>query len=90
MSLKFLEQVFLGNRILDYLIALTALVGGLLFVKLVVIAVVRHLKKAAEKTVTMFDDLLVEIIEKIVLPGLYISCFYLGSKVLNLPSAADN
>jgi len=89
MSLKFLEQVFLGNRILDYLIALTALVGGLLFVKLVVIAVVRHLKKAAEKTVTMFDDLLVEIIEKIVLPGLYISCFYLGSKVLNLPSAAD-
>jgi len=69
MSLKFLEQVFLGNRILDYLIALTALVGGLLFVKLVVIAVVRHLKKAAEKTVTMFDDLLVEIIEKIVLPG---------------------
>ncbi|MDD2702908.1 MAG: mechanosensitive ion channel family protein [Candidatus Omnitrophica bacterium] len=89
MNLKILEQVFFGNRVLDYGIALLTLFLSLLFVKVVIWAFIKRLKKFAEKTVTTFDDFLVTIIEKVVLPGLYLSCFYLSVKILNLPPEID-
>ncbi|MDD5567978.1 MAG: hypothetical protein PHY88_02085 [Candidatus Omnitrophica bacterium] len=89
MNLEILEQVFLGNRILDYLIALLILLMSLLFVKLAICAVIKHLKKFAEKTATTFDDFLAVVLEKVVLPGLYLSCIYLGLKTLKVPSAAS-
>jgi len=89
MNLEILYQVFLGNRILDYIVALVTLSVSLLFVKLVIRTFIKRLKKLAERTTTTFDNLLVKILERIVLPGLYISCFYLGLKVLKMPSYAD-
>lgn len=88
MNLKILEQVFLGNRILDYIIALLILFLSLLFVKAVIRIFIKRLKKFAEKTATTFDDLLVKILEKIALPALYISCFYVSAKILKLPLGA--
>ncbi|RJO65719.1 MAG: mechanosensitive ion channel family protein [Candidatus Omnitrophota bacterium] len=85
MDLKILEQVFLGNRILDYIIALLTLFLSLLFVKVVIRVFIKRLKKFAEKTTMTFDGLLVKILEKIVLPALYISCFYVSTKTLKLP-----
>jgi len=86
MDLKFLEQVFLGNRVLDYIIAL--LILALLFVKVVVRLFIRRLKKIAQRSALQFDDFLVEALEKIGLPALYISCFYVSLKTLQLPSGA--
>jgi len=89
MNMDILEQVFFGNRILDYLIAFLTLLLSLLFVKVFVRAIIKRLKKLAKKTTVLFDDFLVTILEKIGLPALYISCFYASAKVLKLPSGAD-
>ncbi len=89
MNLEILQKEFFGNRILDYIIASVAFFLGLLFVKVVVSSVIRRIKKLAEKTTTQFDDLLVIILEKIVLPGLYLSCLYVGLKILKMPSGLD-
>lgn len=88
MDLKILEQVFLGNRILDYIIALLTLFSGLLFVKVVIRFFISRLKKIAERTTVKFDDFLVSILLKIGLPALYLSCFYVSAKTLKLPSGA--
>src|SRR3989338_954457 len=89
MNLKILEQGFFGNRILDYIIAVSTLSLGLLFVKVVVRAFIKRLKKLAEKTTTTFDDLLVKIIERIVLPALYLSCIYISLKTLKMPAGME-
>ncbi|MDD5108200.1 MAG: mechanosensitive ion channel family protein [Candidatus Omnitrophica bacterium] len=85
MNLKILEQVFFGNRILDYIIALLTLALGILFVKVIVRFIIGRLKKFARMTTTTFDDLLAEILERVVLPALFISCFYLSLKTLKMP-----
>ncbi|MFA4992255.1 MAG: mechanosensitive ion channel family protein [Candidatus Omnitrophota bacterium] len=90
MDPKILEQVFFGNRILDYIVALSTLALSLLFVKVIIRFLVKRLKKLAEKTAVRFDDFLVLILEKVGLPALYISCFYVSAKILNLPSGADS
>lgn len=89
MNLEILEQVFFGNRILDYLIALLMLSVSLLFVRIVIRSAIKRLKRFAENTTNTFDDLLVQILERVVLPGLYLSCVYLGLKVLKLPGDID-
>ncbi|MFA4934192.1 MAG: mechanosensitive ion channel family protein, partial [Candidatus Omnitrophota bacterium] len=89
MNMEILEQVYLGNRILDYIIAFLTLAFGLLFVKIIIRSIIRRLKKLAERTDTKFDDFIIKILEKIGLPALYISCFYLSSKILKMPSEAD-
>ncbi|MFZ2938459.1 MAG: mechanosensitive ion channel family protein [Candidatus Omnitrophota bacterium] len=86
MNLKILEQVFFGNRILDYIIALLTLFLSVLFVKVVIRVFIKRLKKFAEKTTTTFDDFLIIILERIVMPGLYLSCIYFGLKTLKMPS----
>jgi len=89
MDLKILEQVFFGNSIWNYLIALATLFLSLVFVKVVVRMTIKRLKKFAEKTTTTIDDLFVTILERIIFPVLYLSCFYLGMKTLRLPSGMD-
>lgn len=88
MNLEILEQIFLGNRILDYIIALLTLALSILFVKVVIRFLIRRLKKFAERTIATFDDFLIKVLEKIGLPALYISCFYISAKTLKLPPAA--
>jgi len=89
MNPSILEEVFFGNRILDYIIALLILFLSMLFIRLVVSAFIRRLKRLTDKTATTLDDLFVKMVERIVLPGLYISSVYLGLKVLKMPPRVD-
>jgi len=90
MSLEILDRVFLGNSISDYAVALLILAISILFVKIIVRYLVGRLKKIAKKTATTFDDFLIKVLEKIGLPALYISCFYVSAKTLRLPPAAGS
>jgi len=90
MDMKILDQVFFDNRVFDYLIALLVLASGLLFVKVVVRFVISYLNKIAKRTTLKFDDFLISILEKIGLPVLYISCFYISAKTLKLPAGAES
>ncbi|MBU0897401.1 MAG: mechanosensitive ion channel family protein [Candidatus Omnitrophica bacterium] len=80
------EQMFLDNRLLDYIIFLLIFLGALIVIKIFRGIVLKRLKKLAEKTVTTIDDFLISTLERIVLPLLYFGAFYLAvnSLALNL------
>ncbi|MDD3275031.1 MAG: mechanosensitive ion channel family protein [Candidatus Omnitrophica bacterium] len=88
MNQEFLNQIFWGNRVYDYLLSLAVLFSSLLFVWLVVRIFVKRLKKFAARTVTTLDDLLVRILERAVLPCLYLTCIYISLKMLNMPAGS--
>lgn len=73
-----LQQQFLGNRVLDYLIFLVVLLLGFLVITIVKRVILNRLKKWSERTTTELDDILVAIIEKSVVPLLYYGVFFLA------------
>lgn len=77
-------QMFLGNRIADYLIAVFLFLAGSGAIKLFRHLLLKRLKKWAEKTATTLDDFLVELIQKIVLPLAYFGILYASINILNL------
>ncbi len=89
MDMSVLEKIVLGNRVLDYIIAVVAFIVSLLIVKLIVTVIVRRIKKFAEKTATTIDDLLADILEKVILPALYITSFYVSFTMLSFPETAE-
>jgi len=90
MEIPILEQVFLGNTVRNYLFAAAVLAAGLVIVKVAVRSFVKRLKRMAQKTTTSFGDFIVKLLEKILLPVLYLSCFYLAAKTLALSEAVGS
>ncbi|HPB68789.1 MAG TPA: hypothetical protein PKU74_07795, partial [Candidatus Omnitrophota bacterium] len=89
MDMKILDYVIFGNRISDFLAAVLTSFISLWVVRIIIRAVIRHFKKIAQKTKTEFDDFIAKILEKVALPCLYLTCFYLGLKVLKFSAGLD-
>ena len=68
MSAELLEQMFLGNTVLQYLIFLGSFVIGIIAIKILQALVLSHVRKWAEKTATEVDDFLIHSISKTLLP----------------------
>lgn len=81
---QMIEQTFLGNRVVDYLIAILLLLAASGGIKIFQQFLFKRLKAWAEKTATTLDDFLVKIIQSIVLPLAYFGAFYLSVNTLNL------
>ncbi|MBU4141191.1 MAG: mechanosensitive ion channel family protein, partial [Candidatus Omnitrophica bacterium] len=81
---QIIEQAFLGNRILDYLISALLLLIGFGVIKIFQRFILKRLKVWAEKTATTLDDFLVKVIQSILLPLAYFGAFYLSVTTLNL------
>ena len=81
---EFLDRIYWGNAVLDYLIAL----GGILIVwvilKLIKSKIISFLKKLSAKTETSFDDILIKGFEKFVLPYIYLVINYTIIRQLHL------
>ncbi len=91
MELKeFLNQTFLGNSYYDYLVALAILVFGMTIVTLFKKIILSRLKKWAEKTTTILDDLLLKAVDKSILPLIFFGVFYLAVKSLTLSDSIDS
>jgi len=84
-----LEQVFLGNRVLDYLICAGMFVAGVIAVKILQLVLIKRLEKWAKKTETKLDDFLISLVKRIVLPLAYIAVLYMSIKTLTLPSGLN-
>jgi len=84
-----LENVFLGNRVLDYLICLGVFLGCFIVIQIIRLVVIKRLKKWAEKTTTTIDDLVIRIIQKIIVPIAYMGVLYVSVNTLTLDSMAE-
>ncbi len=79
-----LDRVYLGNSVLDYVVALAVIIIGVIAIKVFKVVIVRRLKRLAQKTQTKFDDFLIRIIKKVAVPLFYLAFFYFALAALNL------
>ena len=88
--MKYLEQVYYNNTILEYLVATGLFVILILALRLFRRVVLWRLKKWSEKTKTTIDDFIVKVIERAVFPLLNFGAFYLSVTTLDLSDKIHN
>ena len=81
---EFFEQVYGGNTVKAYLIAIGAILLTWVVLRLVRKYVVQLLKNLTSRTSSQFDDLLINVTEKFVIPYLYLAINYGIIHQLNL------
>ena len=86
---EMLNNVYLGNNVLNYLIVLIILALGVLAIRVFKVFVINRLHRLAQKTKTTFDDFLVRIIEKVAVPLFYLASLFLALSTLNLTGQAQ-
>lgn len=72
----FLNQVYWGNTVLAYLIAAGSILLTWVVLRLVKGWLIRLLKKLTEKTETNLDDVLIKVVEKFIIPYVYLAINY--------------
>ena len=85
----FLQQTFLHNRILDYLICLSVFLIGIIVIQIFKRFLLKRLRKWAKRTATTIDDFLIRMIEKELLPLFYFGAFYVSIQGLTLNPALE-
>ncbi|MES1223665.1 MAG: mechanosensitive ion channel family protein, partial [Bacteroidota bacterium] len=86
---EILDRIIWGNTILSYLLVALGILVSWVVVKLVKKVIVSFLKKITSRTNTKFDDLLVEVAERFLIPFVYLVINYNIIRQLNLSIYAD-
>lgn len=81
---EILQEVYFGNTVKEYLIALAIFIGGVIILNIFRKIILNKLKKWSDKTETEIDDFLIRGIEKTALPLLYFGALYIAVKSLTL------
>ena len=84
MGTELLNNVYFGNKLLDYLICLGIFFGSVIVLIVFKQIVLSRLQKWSQKTKTTFDDFVVKIFHKNVIPLLYFGAFYISIQHLVL------
>ena len=84
-----LKQVYLGNSVEAYAMALITFIAGIIIVYIFKKIVLSRLEKWAKRTETELDDLLIKGIEKSIVPLLYFGAFYIAVQTLSLSIKAE-
>lgn len=87
---EILEQTFLGNTFMEYLVALTVFLGTLVVFKVFREIVLTRLAKLAEKSENDLDDILIDIIRSLKPPFYVLVSIYLTILFLNLNEMVVN
>ena len=81
---ELLHQTFLGNKLIDYIIAAAVFVAGLLAVYFIKKIIFTHLAKLTGKTSTETDDFILKICRKTFIPLAYYGVLYIALRSLEL------
>lgn len=84
----FWSQVFWNNTLKDWAIAIGIVIITLLVLRIARKILLGRLKVWSQRTNTQFDDFLISLIDRFVLPFLYILGLYWGTHSLNLSEKA--
>ncbi|MDN3686605.1 mechanosensitive ion channel family protein [Cyclobacterium jeungdonense] len=87
---EYLSQEFWNNTIQDYLLALGFILLGIAIVKIFKKSLLQRIKTLTEKTDNSLDDFVFEIIERYLLPAIYISIVFWGIRTLSLSPFLEN
>lgn len=80
----FLGEIFWGNSIYNYLLSLGLFLGGMVVLIILQKIVLMQIRALSKKTSTSLDDFVVFLIEKKILPILYVLALYFSAKQLVL------
>ena len=83
--MNFLEEIFFGNPLYDWLVAAVIVVALVLSLQFVKRLLIRRLTKLAGKTAARLDDFIVDILSHTRYLFLFILALYLGLQYLELP-----
>ena len=78
------DLIVLGNTVRQYALSLGILLGGALLIKLFEAIVLRRARARAAATATKSDDVLVDLVDRAVLPVLFFGLFYISVQHLKL------
>ncbi|AWH86554.1 mechanosensitive ion channel protein MscS [Flavobacterium album] len=84
------NATFLGNPAKDWFIVTGIITGLMILLKVVKLLVIRRIKKWASGTSTSWDDFIIKMIERNVLPILYVAAFYFPLMSLDFSASAAN
>ncbi|WP_210466463.1 MULTISPECIES: mechanosensitive ion channel family protein [Rufibacter] len=87
---RLLNQTYYHNSVFDYLFALGVIIIGLLLLRSVKHIFFRKIRKWVKGTRTHLDDLLVEGVDRFLLPALYFAVIHAGISYLTLSEKAQN
>jgi small-conductance mechanosensitive channel len=85
----FLQSEFLGNSVSDYGVAIATIVIGIIITKIVQTLVVGRLKRWARRTSHLLDDDFIKLVERSLIPLIYLGLFYLSLRDLRLHPILD-
>lgn len=88
-QLAFLDKVFLGNTLKAYLVAILFFFGSLVTLYLLKAMGLRRLKQWIRQTPWKYDDMMLEVFEKLLWPLFYVGAFYFSVQQLVLNPAVD-
>lgn len=86
---NFWSQVFLGNTLSNWVIAIGIMAVTLVALRIARSMVLSKLKVWSQRTNTQFDDFLISLINRFIVPCLYILGVYWGVQTLKLSNKAD-
>ena len=89
MNFKFLSLEFLDNQLNDYLVAVVILSCCIILIKILRRSAFKSLKKWSAKTENIYDDAIIKILERDLLPIVYVASVYLAIGNLNLHPILD-
>ncbi len=82
-------NIIWGNPLYKYLLTGAVIFFGLIFLNLFKRIIAKKLRVLADKTTTVVDDFIVDILEKLLAPVANILIIFLALKILLLPSLAE-
>jgi small-conductance mechanosensitive channel len=87
---SFWNNIFLGNSLKDWTIALVIILATFAVLKFTKMLALIRLRKWASKTNTTIDDFIVAALGKYILPFFYLLACYIGLSYLSLPTKTDH